>query len=96
MNIELVAREVELTGEFQDRMEKKLERILERRNMEQPVRVQVTENRGRFQTLITMHLHGKEVIGQAEEKNIFAALDDAVDKVDRQVRRIYDRLSQKR
>ena len=96
MNIEVVAREVEVTPEVQERLERKLERILERRNKEQPVRVQVEELRGRFQTHISMHIQGKEVFGQAEQKNLIASVDEACDKVDRQISKIYDRMTSKR
>ena len=96
MNIEVVARDVEVTAELQDRLERKLERILDRRNKELPVRVLFEETRGRFQTHISMHVFGKEVFGQAEEKNLIAALDEACDKVDRQVGKIYDRMNAKR
>ncbi|MFH1531595.1 MAG: ribosome-associated translation inhibitor RaiA [Pseudomonadota bacterium] len=96
MNIEVVAREVEVTPELQDRLERKLERILDRRNKEQPVRVQLEEVRGRFQAHISMHIYGKEVFGQAEEKNLIASVDEACEKVERQVSKIYDRLATKR
>jgi ribosomal subunit interface protein len=96
MNIEVVAREVEVTTDVQERLERKLERILDRRNKEQPVRVQIEEVRGRFQTHVSMHIYGKEVFGQAEEKNLIASVDEACEKVERQVSKIYDRLATKR
>ena len=96
MNIEVVARDVEVNAELQDRLERKLERILDRRNKELPVRVLLEEIRGRFNTHISMHVFGKEVFGQAEEKNLIAAVDEACDKVDRQISKIYDRMNAKR
>ncbi len=96
MNIEVVAREVEVTPEVQERLERKLERILERRNREQPVRVQFEEIRGRFQTHVSMHIHGKDVFCQAENKNLIASVDEVCDKVERQISKIYDRLGAKR
>jgi len=96
MNIEVVARDIEVTPDVQERLERKLERILERRNREQPVRVQIESIRGRFQTHISMHIQGKEVFGQAEEKNLGASVDEACDKVDRQISRIYDKMTAKR
>ena len=96
MNIEVVAREVTVTPEVQDRLERKLERILDRRNRDLPVRVQVEEVRGRFQTHISLHMQGKEIFGQAEEKNLIASVDEACDKVDRQISKVYDRMTSKR
>lgn len=96
MNIEVVAREVEVTPELQDRLERKLERILDRRNREQAVRVQFEEVRGRFQTHISMHIHGKEVFCQTENKNLIASVDEVCEKVERQVSKIYDRMGAKR
>ena len=96
MNIEVVSKEVDVTTELQDRLERKLERILERRNKEQPVRVLMSESRGRFQTQISMYIHGKEVLARSEEKNLVAAVDEAIDKVERQVARIHEKVTQKR
>ncbi|MBM4371028.1 MAG: ribosome-associated translation inhibitor RaiA [Deltaproteobacteria bacterium] len=96
MNIEIVARDVEVTPEIQERLERKLERILERRNKEQPVRVLLAESRGRFQARISMHVFGKEIFGEAEEKNVIAAVDEACEKVDRQIGKIYQRMTAKR
>jgi ribosomal subunit interface protein len=96
MNIEVVAREVRVTPGVQERLERKLERILERGNKDQAVRVQIEREHGKYQTHISMHIQGKEVFGQAHQENIIASLDAACDKIERQVSKIYDRLSSKR
>ncbi len=96
MNIELVARDVVVNEEVHGRVEQKLEKILERTQMETPVRVLVENNRGRYVAQITMHVKGKEIFAQAEEKNMLAAIDDAIDKADRQFKKHQDKLQTRR
>lgn len=96
MNIELVTREVNVTPDIQERIEKKLEKVLEHRNKEVPVRVLVSESRGRFQAQITLSLLGKDVVAASEDKTLMAAYDAALDKASRQIKKIFEKVSDKR
>lgn len=96
MNIDLVARDVVINEEVHDRVEQKLERIMERTQMETPARMTVENTRGRYVASITLHVKGREIVAQAEEKNMLAAIDDAIDKADRQFRKHRDRMQNKR
>jgi ribosomal subunit interface protein len=96
MNIELTTREAVVSTEVQSRLEKKLEKLLERTNKETPVRVMVEESRGRFNAHISMSLMGKPLVGESENKNMVAALDDAVEKVERQFNKLYERVQDHR
>jgi ribosomal subunit interface protein len=96
MNIELVARDVSVTPDIQERIEKKIEKMLEHRNKDIPVRVLVSESRGRTQAQITLTIMGKDVVGAAEDKTVMAAFDAALDKADRQVKKIFEKVTDKR
>jgi putative sigma-54 modulation protein len=96
MNIELVARDVVVNEEVHSRVEQKLERIMERTHTETPARVMVENLRGRYVASITLHVKGKEIVAQAEEKNMLQALDLAIDKADRQFKKYQEKVQTKR
>jgi putative sigma-54 modulation protein len=96
MKIDVVARDVVINDEVHGRVEQKLERIMDRVNKETPVRLLVENSRGRFMAQISMHLKGKEIIAQAEEKNMLAAIDEAIDKADRQFKKHYEKITSRR
>ncbi len=96
MNIELVARDVVINEEVHGRVEQKLERIMERTHMETPTRMMVENTKGRYVASITMHVKGREIVAQAEEKNMLQAIDEAIDKADRQFKKHRDKMRTKR
>ncbi len=96
MNIELVARDVVINEEVHGRVEQKLERIMERTQMETPARMMVENTKGRYVASITVHVKGREIVAQAEEKNMLQAIDEAIDKADRQFRKHRDKMQAKR
>ena len=96
MNIEWVARDVVVTVEVQDRVTKKLEKILERSPKETPVRVMVSNTRNLFNAHLSMNVTGKEIVAQADNEHLVAALDDALDKAERQFNKHKDKLTRKR
>lgn len=96
MNIEITTKEAVVSDEVQLRLEKKLEKLLERTNKETPVRVLVEESRGRFNTHISLSLMGKDLVAQGENKNMVAALDEAMERVERQFNKLYERIQDHR
>ncbi len=96
MNIDLVARDVVINEEVHGRVEQKLERIMERTQMETPARITVENNKGRYVASITLHVKGREIVAQAEEKNMVAAIDEAIEKADRQFKKHQEKMQTKR
>lgn len=96
MNIELVARDVVINERVQERVEQKLEKILDRTNKETPVRLMVENSRGRYLAHLSMHVKGKEIIAQSEQKTMLQAIDEAIEKADRQFKKHQDRLNSRR
>lgn len=96
MNIELVARDVVVSDEVQERVEQKLERVMERTNKETPVRLLVENSRGRYLAQLSMHVKGKEIVAQSEQKNMVAAIDECIDRADRQFRKHLDKKAARR
>jgi putative sigma-54 modulation protein len=91
MNIELVARDVVVNEDVRVRVEQKLGKTLERSNKEIPVRMMVENTRGGYLAQVTMHVSGKEIIAQADQKNMLQAIDEALEKADRQFKKHHDK-----
>ncbi len=96
MNIELVARDVVVNDEVHVRVEQKLEKILERVHKDTPVRLSLENSRGRYLAHLSMHVRGKEIVAQSEQKNMLAAIDEAIDRAERQFKKRHGKLSHKR
>jgi len=96
MNIELVARDVVINDEVQGRVEQKLGRIMERTRADTPIRLTVENNKGRYVAQISLYVKGKEIVAQSEQKSMLAAIDEAIEKADRQFHRHQDRRNAKR
>jgi len=96
MNVEVVAKDVVINDEVQVRVEQKLEKILERVNKETPVRLSVENSRGRFVAQVSMHIFGREIVAQGEQKNMLSAIDEAIDRADRQFKRHHEKMMERR
>lgn len=96
MNIEVVAKDVVINDEVQGRINKKLEKILDRTNKETPVRVLLETKKNGFASHINLTIKGKDLVGQAENKNMIAALDEAMEKIERQVNKLFEKITDHR
>lgn len=96
MNVEWVARDVVVSDEIQDRVSRKLAKVLERAHKETVVRIQVGNVRNLFSANVSMAVTGKEIVAHSENENMIAALDEAVDRAERQFQKHFDKISQHR
>ncbi len=96
MNVEWVIREAVVSNEVQERISKKLSKILERSHKETSVRIQVGNVKNAFSTTISMSVTGKDLVAHVENESMVSALDEAVDRVERQFKKHIDKLSQHR
>ena len=96
MNVEIVAKDVMVNDEVHGRVEKKLEKILEHSHKQTPVRVALGNSRGRYMAHITMTVKGKDIVAQAENRNMLAAIDDAMEKADRQFKKHHEKILSRR
>jgi putative sigma-54 modulation protein len=96
MNVEVVAKDVVINDEVHGRVEQKLEKILDRVNKDTPVRLSVENSRGRFVAQVSMHIFGREIVAQGEQKSMLAAIDEAIDRADRQFKKRHEKLTERR
>ncbi len=85
MNLHLTGHHVEITPAIRDYVVAKLERI--NRHFDHVIDVNVIMTVQKLDQCIeaTVHLSGKDIHVQAHDGDMYAAIDELIDKLDRQV-----------
>ena len=85
MQINITGHHVELTEAMTEYVNTKFERL--ERHFDNITNVQVTLSveKLRQKAEATMHVAGGEIFAQAEQEDMYAAIDAMVDKLDRQI-----------
>ena len=85
MQINLTGHHIDLTDSLRDYVETKLEKL--ERHFDQVVDVQVilTVEKLRQKAEATVHLSGNNIFAEDTEADMYAAIDGLIDKLDRQV-----------
>ena len=98
MNLTISGHHLEVTPALRTYVESKLDRIT--RHFDQVVDVKVllsienqTEKEGRQKAECNIHVKGNDLIAESSHEDLYAAVDELVDKLDRQVIRHKDRIT---
>ena len=85
MNLSISGHHLSVTPPLREYVLLKLERI--KRHFDQVINVSVILGVDKLiqKAEITLHVSGKELFAQAKHSDLYAAIDDLVDKLDRQV-----------
>lgn len=85
MNLTITGHHLEITPAIRDYVNAKLERIT--RHFDQVIDVSVTLTVEKLIQKIdaNVHIRGKEIHAQAEDGDMYAAIDSLADKLDRQI-----------
>jgi putative sigma-54 modulation protein len=85
MKIQITGRHINITDAIRDFVNKKFERI--ERHTDQVTRASMVLNveKGQHHAEINLHISGKDVVAQTTDKDMYAAIDAAMDKADRQI-----------
>ena len=85
MNLQLTGHHVEITPSIREYVTSKLERIS--RHFDQVIDVNVIMSVQKLDQMIeaTVHLSGKDIHVACHDADMYAAIDNLVDKLDRQV-----------
>ena len=96
MNLTISGHHLEVTPALRSYVTDKLDRIT--RHFDQVVDVRVllsienqTEKEGRQKAECNIHVKGSDMFAESANADLYAAVDDLVDKLDRQVVRFKDR-----
>ncbi len=96
MRVEITARSLELTDTMRDHIEKRLLKI--KRYFEGVLDCHVFARLDRFiyKFEITLHGNGFDLFAEAHAEDLHAAFESAADKMERQVRKLKDKIRRRR
>ncbi|MDR2712591.1 MAG: ribosome-associated translation inhibitor RaiA [Clostridiales bacterium] len=94
MNITFKARNLEISPSLREYAEKRLEKFSRLLDVEE-MNVVMILNRERHRLEVTMHVKGIIIRGEVEEYDMYACIDNVVEKLERQVYKYKSRLNRK-
>lgn len=85
MNVHMTGHHIEVTPAIRDYMNQKLVRI--KRHFDHVIDVNVIMSVDKLDQKVeaTIHVSGKDIHAEATDPNMYAAIDDLTDKLDRQL-----------
>lgn len=85
MNLNITGHHLEVTPAMHDYVTSKLDRIVRHFDHVTAVHVILSVEKLRQKAEITVHVRGKDIFVEAQDENLYAAIDALADKLDRQV-----------
>lgn len=85
MNLQISGHHVEVTPAMRDYVTNKLERVTRHFDNVIDVGVILSVEKLRQKAEITVHVRGKDIFVEAEDGDMYAAIDVLIDKLDRQI-----------
>jgi putative sigma-54 modulation protein len=93
MQINITGHHVEVTQTLRSYVENKCERLERHFDQLANIHVVLSIEKMRQKADATLHLSGTNVFASAEDEDMYAAIDDLVDKLDRQIKKHRDKLT---
>lgn len=93
MQLNLSGHHVELTEAMQGYVENKLEKVERHFDQMTNINVILSVEKNRQKAEATIHITGNDIFANAEDENMYAAIDALVDKLDRQIRKHKEKLT---
>ena len=87
MNIELTGRHVKVTDALRDRVERRVARLDDRLDAPARASVALEVEKATHRCEILLRSGGEEFFAKTENRDMYAAIDDAAEKVSRQIAR---------
>ncbi len=85
MNINITGHHIEVTDALRDYLTSKVDRTLRHFDHVTSVHVVLSVQKLKQKAEITLHVKGKDIFADAEDADLYAAIDALSDKLDRQV-----------
>jgi putative sigma-54 modulation protein len=85
MNINITGHHVEVTPALHDYVKGKVDRVIRHFDQVTSVHVVLSVEKLRQKAEITLHVKGKDIYADADDTDLYAAIDALTDKLDRQV-----------
>lgn len=96
MQIQLTGHHLELTDSLRNYVTSKLERIVRHYEQVLDVHVVLTVEKLVHKAEATVHVSGGNVFADAQAADMYAAIDALVDKLDRQIKKYKEKISDHR
>ena len=93
MNMKITGHHVELTPAIREYASNKLERVIRHFDHVTSVHVILSVDKLVEKAEVTLHVKGKDIDADATDANLYAAIDLVTDKLDRQVVKHKERVS---
>ena len=85
MNLTITGHHLEVTPAIRDYVTAKLDKIIRHFDQVIDVKVTLSVEKLRQKAEVNVHLRGNDIFVQADDADLYAAIDSLVDKLDRQV-----------
>lgn len=85
MNLNITGHHVEVTPALHDYVTGKVDRVIQHFDHVTSVHVVLSVQKLKQKAEITLHVKGKDIYADADDADLYAAIDAMVDKLDRQV-----------
>lgn len=93
MNINITGHHVEVTPALHDYVTGKVDRVIRHFDQVTSVHVVLSVQKLKQKAEITLHVKGKDIYADAEDGDLYAAIDALADKLDRQVLKHKEKVS---
>ena len=95
MQIDITGHQIEVTDSMRDYFTSKFQRI--KRHFDQVINVHaiLSVEKINHKAEATMHINGKTIFAESVEEDLYAAIDLLMDKLDKQIRRHKDKITNK-
>jgi len=95
MNLNVSGHHLEITPAIRGYVQAKLERVMRHFDNVIDAHVILSVDKLRQKAEVTLRVRGKDLYCESEEGDLYAAIDLMIDKLDRQVLKYKDRVSEK-
>lgn len=93
MNLNITGRHVEVTPAIRDYLSSKLDRVIRHFDNVTSVTVTLSVEKLKQKVDVTLHVRGKDIFVESEDVDLYAAIDAMTDKLDRQVQKYKQKLT---
>jgi len=93
MQVNLTGHHVDLTSSMRDYVNSKMDRLERHFDIVQDIHVVLSVEKLRHKAEATLHINGGNVFADAVEGDMYAAIDALTDKLDRQVKKHKEKMT---
>ena len=93
MNLNITGRHVEVTPAIRDYVSTKLDRVIRHFDNVTSVTVTLSVEKLKQKVDVTLHVRGKDIFVESEDADLYAAIDAMTDKLDRQVQKYKQKMT---